>query len=86
MTNAPRFHLGIYCVLPSFFRIFKTLKILAIFLLCFINSVTFIAGLLATEWVISMLHIDRRFCFLEVLIPAMKSDLCSTGDLVVSEQ
>jgi len=44
------------------------------------------AGLLATERVKSMLHIDRRFCFLEVLIPALKSSLCSTGDLVVSEQ
>jgi len=72
-------------VLPSFFRIFKTLKILAKFLLCFINSVTFMAGLLATKRVKSTLNIDRRFCFLEVLIPAMKSNLCSTGDLVVSE-
>jgi len=43
------------------------------------------AGLLATKRVKSTLNIDRRFCFLEVLIPAMKSNLCSTGDLVVSE-
>jgi hypothetical protein len=72
-------------VLPSSFRIFKKLKILAIFLLCLINSVTFIAGLLATKRVESTLNIDRRFCFLEVLISATKSNICSTGDLVVSE-
>jgi len=86
MTDPPHFPLGIYCVLLRFFQIFKTLKILVIFFLCFINSDSFTAGLLSSDRLKSMLHTGRRFCFLEVLIPAMKSNLCSTGDLVVSEQ
>jgi hypothetical protein len=86
MTDAPRFHLGLYCVLPTFFLLFQKPKILAMFLLCFINCVTSRAWLLATGRAKFTLHMDRRFCYLEVLRSATKTNLCSTGDLVVSEQ